>query len=109
MYNSNRLAREYLLKHGFDSIWLKAHLRRKDRVFTQAGMYLATDLWNLFDGIAFREGILYFLQIKTNAWAKEQPILDFLQKHVRHSDTVKALVINVRKKKGRWKITTRFL
>lgn len=109
MYESNRRARNFLLENGCDQIWLKPHLRRKDRVFSQKGMYLATDLWNLFDGIAFKDGRLFLLQIKTNAWAPEQPIQDFLNKHLAFSDSVKALIINVRKKKGHWVVETRYL
>jgi len=109
MYHSNKLTREYLLREEYDQIWLKPHLRRKDRVFAQQGMYLATDLWNLFDGIAFKEGILFFLQIKTNAWAPERPIMEFLNQYVQFSDTIKAMIINVRKKKKHWIVETRFL
>lgn len=81
MRESNLLVRKYLLENNFDHIWFKPHTKRSEYVFTQNGKYLATDLWNLFDGICFTEfGGIVFLQMKTNSWAKEKPIKDFLKK-----------------------------
>lgn len=78
---SNRLVREWLLKKGYNEIWFKPHTKRNDVVFTQKGSYLATDLWNLFDGICFSgQDTIVFLQMKTNAWAKEKPIMAFVKK-----------------------------
>jgi len=85
MRHSNLMVREFLLEKGFDEIWFKAHTNRSDRVFTQRGVYLATDLWNLFDGMAFSMGgVLWFLQMKTNQWAKEEPMKVFAKKHKAH-------------------------
>ena len=112
MYNSNSKARNYLLAAGHDQIWMKRHTMRKDRVFTQKGPYAATDLWNLFDGISLKNGILYFLQIKTNAWPAEGPILKFMNKMQGWYATLKSirvLLINVRKRKNRWVVVTREL
>lgn len=82
MRASNLLVRKWLLENSYDSIWFKPHTVRNDLVFTQKGNYLATDLWNLFDGICFNKfGLIVFLQMKTNAWAKEKPIGDFLKNH----------------------------
>ena len=81
MRTSNKLVREWLLKEGYDNIWFKAHTARNDVVFTQKGSYLATDLWNLFDGICTTtSGFIVFLQMKTNSWAKEKPFKDFVKK-----------------------------
>ena len=43
----------WLLKNGYDEIWLKAHGRRQDLVYNRGEWYRALDLWNLFDGICF--------------------------------------------------------
>ena len=91
MRASNKIARTWLLQKGFDQIWLKPHTARNDLVFTQKGNYLATDLWNLFDGICFAEGgTIVFLQFKTNSWPKAEPLQKFVKEH-----NVKVIVINV--------------
>ena len=46
---SNRKAVNYLLEHGYDEIWLKAHGRRQDLTYCQGVWYRALDLWNLFE------------------------------------------------------------
>ena len=81
MRASNKLVREWLLSNGYDQIWFKAHTNRSDSVFTQKGKYLATDLWNLFDGMCIDSTGEYvvFLQMKTNSWAKEEPIKNFIK------------------------------
>lgn len=85
MRASNKMVREWLLEEMFDHIWFKSHNRRNDYVFTQKGSYMAQDIWNLFDGIAInRDGYVYFLQMKTNAWAESKPLEKFVAdtKHV---------------------------
>ena len=100
---SNRKAVLWLLENGYDDIWLKPHGRRHDLVYNTGEWYRALDLWNLFDGICFdREGNLVLLQIKTNAWAKEQPIKDFLS----DKNNLIALSINVKYGK-KWTINIR--
>jgi hypothetical protein len=116
MRASNKLAVKHLLKNGYDEIWLKPHTARNDLVYCQDRKYLATDLWNLFDGICFGEDLIevdetnrnkaYYIQVKTNAWATEEPILKFLKTH-----SVNVIVINVTNKlkscKGKYKVFTR--
>ena len=51
MRSSNRKAVLWLLKNGYDDIWLKPHGRRHDLVYNTGEWYRALDLWNLFDGI----------------------------------------------------------
>lgn len=94
MRESNRKAVLYLLDKGYIDIWLKAHGRRHDLIYgTKKNWYRCLDLWNLFDGICIDAwGNLVFLQLKTNAWAKEQPLKDWTKK-VRHS---KVLSINIK-------------
>jgi len=106
MRASNKLAVNHLLKNGYDDIWLKPHSARNDMVYCQDRKYLATDLWNLFDGICFGENRAYYIQVKTNAWAAEEPILKFLKTH-----SVNVIVVNVTNKlkscKGKYKVFTR--
>jgi hypothetical protein len=93
MRNSNRKAVEHLLNLGYDDIWLKPHTRRHDLNYCQGAWYRSLDLWNLFDGICISpSGIITFLQIKTNAWAKADPIL----KWVARVKGIEVLVINVK-------------
>lgn len=82
MRTSNKMVREFLLKQKFDHIWFKRHTKRSDVIYTQRGSYWASDLWNLFDGMCFAPtGAIVFLQMKTNNWAKEEPIKNFVKKH----------------------------
>ena len=104
MRSSNRKAVLWLLENGYDDIWLKPHTRRHDLVYNSGDWYRALDLWNLFDGICFdKGGNLVLLQIKTNSWAKEKPLKNFLL-------TRKNLIIlsvNVNRRVGKWCVHTR--
>ena len=94
----------WLLKEGYDDIWLKPHGRRQDLVYTRGEWYRALDLWNLFDGICFDDGgNIVLIQIKTNAWPPSQPIFDFM----RDKKNIKVLCINVYKVKSRWDVKVR--
>ena len=100
---SNRKAVLWLLKSGYDEIWLKPHIRRTDLVYTVGEWYRALDLWNLFDGVCFNEaGDIILIQIKTNAWASKKPIEDFLA----DKKNLKVLVINVKYGK-KWTVEVR--
>ena len=104
MRASNRKAVLWLLGNGYDDIWLKAHTKRLDLIYAVGEWYRALDLWNLFDGICINEnGEAVFFQVKTNAWAKAQPIKDFLE----DKKNFKVLVINVRGQKKKWDILVR--
>ena len=100
---SNRKAVLHLLGLGYDEIWLKPHVRRADLVYTRGEWYRALDLWNLFDGICFNpDGEAVYLQIKTNAWAKEQEIVDFMS-----DKKMLVMVLNVREKDKKWEVLLR--
>ena len=108
MYATNLKVRNWLLENDYDQIWFKRHTKRNDIVYTKNGSYLATDLWNLFDGACFDSlGHLYFLQMKTNAWAKAKDIKNFVKSHV----CTRVLVFNVTNKlkmcQGQWKLFVR--
>ena len=109
---SNGHARKWMLDNGYTWIWFKPHGKRKDWVFTPDGNYYWLDLWGLFDGLALKnthtiDGSDWFkiipFQVKTNAWAKEEPIVKWLDgKDIDH-----ILVVNVKGVKGKWKVVTR--
>ena len=108
MRASNKLVREWLLSNGYDDIWFKPHVKRNDIVFTQKGKYLATDLWNLFDGVCTNPSIgVVFLQMKTNNWAKALPLEKFASKN-----KVNIVSFNVTNKlkdsKGKYKVFVRY-
>jgi len=89
---SNRKAISYLMnKRDFDQVWLKAHTKFHDLVYSTEGNYKALDIFNLWDGIGLHDNSVYFLQLKTNAWPKEQPIIDWCTKY-----NAKAMAINVK-------------
>ena len=104
MRESNRIARETLLKEGYDQIWFKMHTRRHDRIYTQNGAYSALDLWNLFDGACFDiHGRVVFFQVKTNAWPKASDIVEFTKDKIGFD----VLLLNVVKKGERWQVKKR--
>jgi len=79
MYASNRKAREYILeKLECDHVYFKEHLKRKSKFYRKDGLYLATDFFNLFDGLCIHKGSLCFFQVKTNAWPNYKRITEFL-------------------------------
>lgn len=94
MRQTNRRTISYLLKElKFEEVWLKAHTKFHDTVYTSHEKYKALDLFNLWDGIGLRQDNIYFLQLKTNAWPKEQPMIDWCTKY-----NAKAMAINVKVK-----------
>lgn len=106
MYASNTKARNYLLyEYGASDVWFKRHTRRKDKVFTGNTFYNATDLFNLFDGIALVPKIkeVVFFQVKTGNWATVKPILNFKKRFPKAF----ILIMNVRKVKGHYKVFVR--
>lgn len=101
MYESNQRARNFLLEFlKVDEVWFKKHGRRKDRIFTQNGHYYATDLFNLFDGIAITKSQVYFFQVKTNAWPPTIPLNQWAVDH----KNITVFAINVRNTKKGWRV-----
>jgi hypothetical protein len=109
MRASNKLVKDWLLENEYDQIWFKAHTKRNDLVYTQKGNYLATDLWNLFDGICFNLlGNIVFLQMKTNAWPKADPIKKFVKDHPSTQVIVFNVTNKLKKSKKKYIVETRF-
>lgn len=101
---SNKLAREHLLRIGFEQIWLKSHTKFHDKIYINDGTnYNALDLFNLWDGIALREDGVWFLQIKTNAWAKDDPLTQWCTKY-----NAKGLNINVKLINNEYQVLMRY-
>ena len=106
MYQSNYKARSYILKEMKGShVYFKEHTKRKSKFFNLNGdgkeaSYLATDFFNLFDGLCFIDGSLCFFQIKTNAWPSRAELDNFLNN--KHGFGVFA--INVLPKKRQLKV-----
>lgn len=110
MRATNRRAVEWLLKNGYDYIWLKPHhdTRKKSKqeyYYTKQGNFFQTDLYNLFDGTCFDvKGALTLIQISTNQYHKEEPYLEFMKgKHGFNILLIKAVDL----KKSGWTIKTK--
>jgi len=96
MYKTNKIAVDWMLKNGFDHIVLFTHTRRgmpyrfKDGAKTV--LWWTKDLFGLFDGLSInKDGFIFFLQFKTNAWPATEPINKLLKQTV----YARALAINV--------------
>lgn len=103
MWVSNAKARKFILNLGGTDVFFQRHTRRKYVFHSPGFSYTATDLFNLFDGLFFLAGKLFFFQVKTNAWPNEKRIKHFLSGKFGFG----VLVINIRTKprpeiKTRW-------
>jgi hypothetical protein len=109
MYNTNRLAREWLFRNGYDLIWLKPHLdarkkKFKDFYHTRQGTFYATDIYNLFDGMCFDStGQITMLQISTTNFHSEEPYAKFME----GKKGFKILLIKAVKKGRSWLVKTK--
>ena len=92
MRASNRYAVDWLLEDNYYDVWLKPHVKNQDRVYHPDGNYWATDLWNMWDGISWKDDELWFIAIKTNKWHSEKAIRGWLQ----NREGVHAIAINVK-------------
>jgi hypothetical protein len=110
MNNTNRLARDWLLKNGYDYIWFKPHRdqrlpKNKEYFYTQSGEYGQNDLYNLFDGLCFdKDGDAVFLQMSTNRWHDPKPHKEFVK-----NKKIKILHFMAKKKNGRWELHYRLI
>lgn len=114
MIKSNELVRNYFLESGFNYIAFKPHTKRTDvvwsRKFDMFGFKSVksyqTDHFNLFDGYMTGNGVIVWFQIKTNAWAKAEPVKKFCKQF--HAI---AIIVNVTNKlkscNGKYKIFSR--
>lgn len=102
MRESNIIAKDWMLANGFDNIvtfghnrYGMAHTWKEDgRVKTKNFQ----DLYGLFDRISInKDGFIFFVQIKTNAFPPSEPIQEFIKKTV----YARGLAINVVKGKVR--------
>ena len=110
MIKSNIKAREYFLDLGYNTICFKPHGKNTDVVWnrksdgfsTKDVKSYQTDHFNLFDGYMLGREVVWF-QVKTNAWAKDTPIIKFCERY-----ESKVIVVNVTNKlkicNGKWKV-----
>jgi len=103
MRASNKRATEVLTKMGHTDLTLRTHCKHKDFLYNTNKTNRQTDFFNLFDGFCYDpDNIFTWLQYKTNKWASEKPIKDFVQR--RHQPVI---VVNITNKSGRWEVLMR--
>ncbi len=56
------------------------------------GIVKETDLFNLWDGVAVKKGIIYWIQIKSDSWPSEKKIKIWM-KNKKH---ISGMAINIR-------------
>ena len=91
-----------LLPKNAQMYGLNGILGGRTEFFIQSSYYLATDLFNLFDGVALSPRGLVFFQVKSDAWPKTELLNDFKRKY---GNIIMAL--NVRKKDNRIQVFKR--
>lgn len=96
-YRSNGKVRKWLLESGFTWIYFHPHPTHADLITVDKDTDLyARDLFNLFDGMAIgADGDLFFFQVKTNAWADEKRIREWVK-----GKKVAVLSFNVKDRQG---------
>ena len=87
MYDSNVIAKQWLLSNKFNHIAMFGHTRYgMNHTWSENGKIKHSwqkDLYSLWDGICLsKDGFIMFLQIKTNAFPPTKPIQTFLKKTV---------------------------
>jgi len=104
MRASNKRAIEQLVKQGHTDITLRTHCKHKDFMYNMnKPAHKQTDFFNLFDGFCYDpDNVFTWLQFKTNKWAPERPIKEFVER--RRQPVV---VVNVTNKKGQWEVLMR--
>jgi len=104
MRASNKRAVENLTDLGHTDITLRTHCKHKDYLYNKnKGASMQTDFFNLFDGFCYDpDNKFTWLQFKTNKWAAEKPIREFVER--RHQPVI---VVNVTNKSGRWETLMR--
>ena len=96
MRRSNQKAIEYLLERGYEAVYLQQHLRWDTITYFKDGTKLKSkDMLGLFDGIALKDGKIWFLQISTNRFHPKQPYVDFSNRY-----KANIILINVKDRKG---------
>jgi hypothetical protein len=68
MRRVHRKARDFLEKDGW-LVYIVPHTR------------FSKDLFNLWDAVAIKHGIVAFVQIKSNSWGSVKPLREFAMKH----------------------------
>ena len=109
MRDNNDVAREFLIKADYTDIWLKAHTKFLDKIWSHIvawdkdkpiiEKYEAQDIWNLFDGICIsKEGYAVFLAIGSQFKKISQ-----LEHFLKNKKGFRVLMIQVQRQKVRLK------
>ena len=96
MYNSNAVAKQWLLSNKFNDIVMFTHTRygmpHTSKVNGKITTKLQKDLYALFDAMCLNnDGFIFFIQIKTGRFPSTNPIQTFLKKTL----FARGLAINV--------------
>lgn len=91
MRRSNRKAVDYLIKHGYDFVYLIPHIRYDTFTYFKNAKIKSKDIAGFFDGIAVMNGHTYYLQIKSNSWSGWKKIEEFCETY-----GLSAMMINVK-------------
>jgi hypothetical protein len=104
MRASNKRAVEQLERAGHTDITLRTHCKHKDFLYNlNKGATQQTDFFNLFDGFSYdHDNVFTWLQFKTNKWAAERPIKEFVERRKQP-----VIVVNVTNKSGHWETLMR--
>jgi len=104
MRASNKRAVEQLTKLGHTDVTLRTHCKHKDFLYnTNKAAKQQTDFFNLFDGFSYDpDNVFTWLQFKTNKWAPERAIKEFVQRRKQP-----VVVVNVTNKRGQWEVLMR--
>jgi len=96
MRRSHQKAIEWLLNNDFNFVWITPHIRWDNPTYFKGEeKVFSKDIAGLFDGMAVKNGMVYFLQIKSNSWASYKRYKLFCDKY-----KIKSMLINVVDREG---------
>ncbi len=104
MRASNKKAVNTLTEIGHTDVTLRTHCKHKDYLHNKnQPAHQQTDFFNLFDGFSYDpDNVFTWLQFKTNKWAAERPIKEFVER--RHQPVIVCNITNI---SGVWEVKMR--
>lgn len=81
MRATNAYATKWLLRSGYDEVWLKPHYKFNNKVYCQKTSYDAQDIFNLHDGICKGDGEYIYLQISTDKLHSKKEYIEESKKY----------------------------
>lgn len=97
MRRSQAKVKNLLLEEGYDFVFFNPHRRWDTITYFQNEQVRSKDIAGLFDGIALKDGKVYFLQVSTNYFHKHEPYAKFAKKY---NIEGRILIYNVVDRKG---------